>query len=121
MFTYNFEKLEVWKLALGVVKEVNALIKKLPQDEKYVLGDQMRRAALSVSLNIAEGWGRNTKKDFGRFVSTAVGSTLEVAACLRVINDLRYIGENDLMRADELTKELYFKLLKFSNYLREKS
>lgn len=79
----------------------------------------MRRAALSVSLNIAEGWGRNTRKDFGRFVSTAIGSALEVAACLRIMSSLDYLKMDELTHVDELTKELYFKLLKFSDYLKK--
>ena len=121
MFTYNFEKLEIWKLSIEVIKEVNELIKKLPTEEKYALGDQIRRAALSIALNIAEGWGRNTKKDFARFISTAVGSTLEVIASLKVAQNLDYIQDKHLEKLDGLTKELYFKLLKFNNYLKEGS
>jgi four helix bundle protein len=119
MFEYNFEKLEIWKLSLRLVKEIHQLIKKLPAEENYALGDQMRRAALSISLNIAEGWGKSTKKDFARYISIAVGSTLEVAASLRVIDSLHYMEANDMTSTDELTKELYFKLLKFSDYLKK--
>ena len=117
MFEYNFEKLEIWKLSLGVIKEVNKLVKRLPSNERYVLIEQIKRAALSIALNIAEGWGRKTKKDFSRFVSNAIGSTLEVIACLRIIQDLEYLKENELKDLNELLKELYFKILKFSDYL----
>ncbi len=121
MFQYNFEKLEVWKISLEVIRETNTLIKKLPAEEKYVLGNQLRRAALSIALNIAEGWGRNTKKDFARFVSTAIGSTLEVIASLKIAENLNYLQRAELEKLDQLTKELYFKLLKFNNYLKDKS
>ena len=119
MFTYNFENLEVWKLSIRVNKELGMVIKRLPSEEKYVLADQLRRAGLSISLNIAEGWGRQTKKDFGRFVSNAIGSTLEVIAGLKVAQELSYLKESDIGQLDDLLKELYFKLLKFSGYLRK--
>lgn len=117
MFTYNFENLEVWKLSVSINKAVKQIVKGLPSEEKYVLADQLRRAALSISLNIAEGWGRKTKKDFGRFVSNATGSALEVIAGLKVAQDLGYLKEDELGKLNELLKELYFKLLKFSSYL----
>ena len=68
-------------------------------------------------MNIAEGWGRKTKKDFSRFISNAIGSTLEVIACLKIACDLGYLKEEEIKDLDELLKELYFKLLKFSSYL----
>jgi len=117
MFSYNFEKLEVWKLSLRIIKEVKKITKKLPLEEKYILTDQIRRAALSIALNIAEGWGRKTKKDFSRFISNAIGSTLEVIAGLKIACDLGYSKEAEIKDLDELLKELYFKLLKFSSYL----
>jgi four helix bundle protein len=117
MFKYNFEKLEVWKLSLQVIKEVKKIVKKFPAEEKYILADQLRRAALSIALNIAEGFGRKSKKDFGRFISNSIGSTLEVIACLKIAEELDYLKEVEIKDLDELLKELYFKLLKFSGYL----
>lgn len=117
MFNYNFEKLEVWKLSLTAIKEVKKITKRFPSEEKYILGDQIRRAILSTALNIAEGWGRKTKKDFSRFISNAIGSCLEVIASLKVALDLNYLEESEVQNLDELLKELYFKLLRFNVYL----
>lgn len=117
MFNYNFEKLEIWKLSLSAIKEVKKITKKFPLEEKYVLSDQIRRAILSIALNIAEGWGRKTKKDFSRFISNAIGSCLEVIASLKIALDLNYLEENEVQNLDEILKELYFKLLKFNGYL----
>ncbi|MBI2038530.1 MAG: four helix bundle protein [Candidatus Nealsonbacteria bacterium] len=117
MFSYNFEKLDVWKISLQVIREVKKIIKKFPLEEKYVLSDQIRRAALSIALNIAEGWGRKTKKDFSRFISNAIGSCLEVIASLKVAIDSDYLKEDEIKNLDESLKELYFKLLKFNTYL----
>ena len=119
MFTYNFENLEVWKLSVRANKALRQILKKLPTEEKYVLADQLRRAGLSISLNIAEGWGRQTKKDFGRFISNAIGSALEVIAGLKISQEFNYLKEDDIKELDDLLKELYFKLLKFSGYLRK--
>lgn len=117
MFAYNFEKLEVWKLSLQVIKVIKKIVKKFPLEEKYILVDQLRRAALSIALNIAEGFGRKSKKDFGRFISNAIGSNLEVIACLKIARELDCLKEVEIRELDELLKELYFKLLKFSGYL----
>ena len=117
MFSYNFEKLEVWKLSLRIIKEVKKITKKLPLEKKYILTDQIRRAVLSIALNIAEGFGRQSKKDFRRFISNAIGSALEVIACLKIARDLNYVNDKEVESLDELLKELYFKLLKFSKYL----
>lgn len=117
MFEYNFEKLEVWKLSLQLIKKVKKITKKFSSEEKYILTDQIKRAVLSIALNITEGWGRKTKKDFGRFISNAIGSTLEVIACLKIARDLDYLKKSEVSNLDGLLKELYFKLLKFSEYL----
>ena len=117
MYSYNFENLDVWKISLQVTKEAKLVAKKFPAEEKYALADQLRRAASSIALNIAEGWGRKTKKDFGRFVSNAIGSTLEVIASLKIAHNLGYIKEDEIQTLDTLLRELYFKLLKFGRYL----
>ncbi|MDI6883248.1 MAG: four helix bundle protein [Patescibacteria group bacterium] len=119
MFKYNFEKLEVWKLSLQIVKEIKRAVKEFPSDEKYILIAQIRKAALSIALNIAEGYGRGTKKDFGRFISNAIGSTLEVIACLKIARELNYLKETEFENLNKILKELYFKLLKLEKYLKE--
>lgn len=119
MFKYNFENLEVWRLSLQVIKRINKITKKFPPEEKYVLTDQAKRGVLSIALNIAEGFGRKSKKDFGRFISSAIGSTLETIACLKIAEDLGYLKEGEVQEIDHLLKELYFKLLKFSEYLKK--
>jgi len=119
MFTYNFEKLEVWKLSLKINDESLKLLKKLPSSEKCVLRDQLRRALLSICLNIAEGSGRGSKKDFGRFVRNSIGSTLEVIACFRMAVRQKYLDENECETINALLKETYFKLIKLSKYLQK--
>ncbi len=83
----HYSSLLVWQKAMTLVDAVYDLARDLPSDEKYALSDQMRRAAVSVPSNIAEGYGRHTEKEFKRFLSFARGSVFEletqIAICLR--------------------------------------
>ncbi len=74
----NFRTLKAWQQAIVVVKDIYALVKKLPADEKYVLGDQLRRAVISIPSNIAEGQSRGTDREFIHFLSIANGSASEI-------------------------------------------
>lgn len=118
MNTYNFENLEVWKLSLKINAEISKLVLKLPSNEKYILGDQMRRATLSICLNIAEGSGRGSKKDFKRFIRNSIGSSLEVIACIKISIQQNYLSKHECEPAELLLKELYFKLIKLEKYLK---
>jgi hypothetical protein len=76
-FMFNFEKLDTWKEAIAFAELVYSLTRKLPDDERFGLCTQMRRAAVSVSSNIAEGSARRSRSDFARFVEIATGSLFE--------------------------------------------
>jgi four helix bundle protein len=90
----DYKKLDVWKKAhfvtLHVYKEVLPL---LPSHEKYDLSSQIKRAAYSVPLNIVEGAGRNTEKDFAHFLDNALGSTQELEYACLLARDLCYLNE----------------------------
>jgi len=77
---FNFEKLEVWQKAIDFADLVYSISKVFPPDERFGLTNQMRRAAVSVSSNIAEGSSRMSKNDFARFVEIATGSVFEVVS-----------------------------------------
>ncbi|MEW6407968.1 MAG: four helix bundle protein [Patescibacteria group bacterium] len=89
---FNFEKLEVYKLGLEIVDKIYLLTKKFPKEELFALVNQLRRAAISIVLNIVEGSGR-TKKDFGHFINMARTSGYECIACLEIAKRRRYINE----------------------------
>ena len=71
---YSFYRLEVWQLGMKLVKEIYFITKKFPNEEKFALSSQLRRAAVSVPLNIAEGSIKRTRKDFDSYVRVALGS-----------------------------------------------
>lgn len=77
---FRFEKLAVWQKAFEFADAVYAITKSFPTDERFGLTSQMRRAAVSISSNIAEGSGRGSDKDFARFVEIAYGSLMEVVS-----------------------------------------
>ena len=77
---FNFEKLETWQKAISFADLVYELIRSFPADERFGLTNQMRRAAISVSSNIAEGTARNSKHDYARFLEIATGSLFEVVS-----------------------------------------
>ena len=110
MHLYAFERLDVWQVSRAFVKEVYRLLAQFPDFEMYNLTNQMRRAAVSVSLNIAEGTSRNSLKEQSRFSEVAYGSLLEVYCSLLIAKDLGYIDENDLsgisIRIQELSNKL---------------
>ncbi|MDB6117439.1 MAG: ribosomal protein [Verrucomicrobiaceae bacterium] len=81
---FNFEKLEVWQKAILFANHVYSITRSFLDNEKFGLTSQMRRAAVSVSSNIAEGSGRFSTKDFARFVEYATGSVFEVVSQARI-------------------------------------
>ena len=91
-----------------MVLAVYQLLKKFPSEERFALCDQLRRAAISVPSNIAEGFGRATNKDFAHFLSQARGSLFEVETQLLIAKDLGFVGdvEPELELSSELGKIL---------------
>lgn len=83
--------LDVWKFAIEFVTEIYKLTNHFPQSEIYGLSSQMRRSAVSIPSNIAEGAARNSKKEFSHFLSIALGSIAEIETQLIISNNLNYI------------------------------
>ncbi|HEY6071025.1 MAG TPA: four helix bundle protein [Chthoniobacterales bacterium] len=84
MFTFNFEKLDVWQEAIQFADLIYKITMKFPEHERFGLTTQMRRAAVSISSNIAEGSSRASRTDFARFVEIATGSLFEVLSQAKI-------------------------------------
>ena len=91
---FNFEKLEVWQKAIDFADLVYATTREFPSEERFGLTNQMRRAAVSISSNIAEGCSRLSKNDFARFVEIATGSVFEVVSQAFISRRQRFIDES---------------------------
>ena len=114
---YNFENIDIYHLANNFVLEIYRLVKKFPKEELFGLISQIKRAVISIVLNIAEGSGKSTKKDFAKFMSQSIGSLLEVKACLILAEKLNYISQDDLEKVLPKLDELYFKSQAFKKSL----
>ena len=106
----KFTDLKVWKEAHVFVIEIYKITKEFPSEEKFGLISQMRRCAVSITSNIAEGFGRNTAKDKVRFYSIAKGSLFELQSQLYIAKDLDFIKE-DYVNSSEEKIELISKLI----------
>jgi four helix bundle protein len=95
----NFRELTVWKEAGGLAVEVYRLSARLPADERFGLTSQLRRAAVSVSTNIAEGTGRGSDKDLLRFLYISRGSAREVESLLEIATKLGLFQSADVALA----------------------
>jgi four helix bundle protein len=89
------KKLDVWKMAMDLVFDVYRVTKNFPMEEKFSLTDQLRRAAVSVPSNIAEGASRNTKKEFANFLYMAQGSLSELDTQSEIALKLGYVESKD--------------------------
>jgi four helix bundle protein len=92
----SYRDLEVWKRSLLLVSDVYRVTRRLPPDERFGLTSQMRRAAVSVTCNIAEGYGRVTRGEYINHLSIARGSLMEVEALCAVCETLALLNSDDL-------------------------
>ncbi len=103
---FNFEKLDVWQEALVLADLIYKLSSTFPAEERFGLTNQMRRAAVSISSNIAEGSSRGSGTDFGRFVEIAAGSLFEVISQARIALRQGFLSESDHERIYRLGEKL---------------
>lgn len=88
---HNFKELKIWQKSRELTKEIYVITQNFPKEEKYDLVSQIRRSAISIPSNIAEGSGRESKKEFVRFLNIAISSAFELETQIIISNDLGYI------------------------------
>lgn len=103
---YKFERLNVWIEARSFIKDVYRIVDKLPRKEQFILGDQIKRAAISIALNIAEGSDKKSDREFIRYLRISIGSINEVITALYIALDLIYIKNNDFQKLYEFSHKL---------------
>ena len=102
----SFRDLIVWQKAMRLARETYCLVKLLPMEERYDLSDQMRRAAVSIPSNIAEGQSRNTKKEFIQFLHIAKGSNSELMTQFLLCLDFEYLKKEEIQKVMKLCTEI---------------
>lgn len=101
----SYKDLDAWKLSIRVTRFVYRASEKFPPDERFGLTSQIRRAAVSVPSNIAEGWGRGTTSDYARFLRMARGSLYEVETQCVVARELGFMSDEVFQSMDEVITE----------------
>jgi four helix bundle protein len=115
----DYKKLDVWKKSHELYMHVRKnIVVKFPKEERYELTSQLLRAVLSIPMNIAEGCGRFTDKDFARFLDTSLGSTNESDYCCFAALELNYITKEEYDCVNKLLNEVRAMLINFLKFLR---
>ena len=105
MEVFGYRKLIAYQKAKEVVKRTYKLLKKFPTEERYTMSDQLRRASVSITSNIAEGINRYSIKEKSHFIEMAYGSLMEVSSQIEIAEDIGYITTEDRINMDELIRE----------------
>ncbi len=108
---FKFEDLEVWQLGMELTDRIYELSTKYPRIEQFNLTSQLISSVTSIPLNIAEGSGKRSNKEFVRYIRIAISSLLETDANLKIAIRRKYLTAQDYKSIDEPIKKLYFKLI----------
>ena len=121
----SFRDLIVWQKSKHLVLLVYKSLKKFPLDEKFSLVSQIRKCSISIPSNIAEGYGRNSTKDYIRFLQISKGSLYELETQIEIAKDLGYLDEHEtlilLKQSDEIDKILFSIIKRLSNKISPKN
>ncbi len=115
---HHFNNLEVWKKSRNLNKQIYIITRAFPSYEKFGLASQMQRASVSISSNIAEGAGRNSKNEFIHFLNIATGSAFELETQINVSKDLEYITEekeNEIIAGLHIIQKMLYRLIQSIN------
>ena len=102
----NYRDLIVWQKAMDLVEEIYRITEFLPNEEKFGLSLQLKRAAVSIPSNIAEGYERNTTKDYIKFLSIAKASRAEVETQLYICKRLKFLTDDEIKKSLEICEEI---------------
>ena len=102
----SYKELIVWQKSIKLVKEIFILTNKFPKSELYGLISQMRRAAVAIPSNIAEGYGRKSSKEYAQFYSIAYGSALELETQIIISKELSFTLPENFGKVDALLEEV---------------
>src|SRR4030042_4692137 len=115
---HNFRELKIWQKGIELVKFSYKLTANLPSIEKFGLIPQIQRAAVSIPTNIAEGSGRSSNKDFGRFLEMSFSSALELETLIIVAFEIGYITETEKQESSGRIQELQKMIIAFLQNLK---
>lgn len=109
----NFRELQIWQEGKSFAIDIYRITRQMPKEEVYGLTSQMRRAAVSISSNIAEGCSRNSNKEFIRFLEIAIGSSFELETQLIISCELEFLKEDEVEKLIESVNSLQMRINAF--------
>ncbi|CAM3593929.1 hypothetical protein FSS13T_16340 [Flavobacterium saliperosum S13] len=115
---HQFKELGIWKKSRLFCSDIYSITSSFPNEEKFGLINQLRRASVSIPSNIAEGSSRNSNKDFSRFLEIAIGSAYEVETQLIIASDLGFIDSEKLVFLSNQLNEIIKMISKFRSTLK---
>lgn len=116
---FNYEQLDIWKDAIQYAKLVYKITQGFPREEMYGLTNQLRRAVVSISSNIAEGSGSTTLKDKLHYLDIAIKSTLETTSQVSLALELEYINSDQKVELYESGEKIIRKIRAYKRYLNQ--
>lgn len=116
----TYRELIVWEKSMTLVNQIYKVSKQFPADENFGLTSQLRRSAISVPSNIAEGYGRNSLNDYIRFLNISVGSLYEIQTQIEIAFNLNYVEKNHFYELYDNTKEIERMMSSLIRKLKEK-
>lgn len=117
---FNFEDLDAWKIALDFTEKIYVITRDFPKEEIYGITSQLRRASLSIALNIAEGKGRYSNKEMKQFLFVARGSLYETITLMKMCLKLKYLSEEKYRVLIVECEKIQSKIGGLINYLKSK-
>ncbi len=102
----SYRNLIVWQKSVALVTDIYTLTKSFPQEEKFGIVSQLNRASVSIPSNIAEGWGRESSKNYLQFLRISRGSLMETETLLEISKNLNYINESEFKAISDNIEEV---------------
>lgn len=117
----NFRNLLIWQKSMSLTTNIYNSTKKFPKEEFFGLTSQIRRSSISVPSNIAEGFGRDSNKEYLRFLNISIGSLFEMQTQLEIAKNIQYLNEEEFNNLYEDSREVERMLVLFINKIKERN
>ncbi len=116
----NFRNLQIWQKSMTLTTNIYVATKNFPKEEIFALTSQIRRSSISVPSNIAEGFGRDSNKEYVRFLNISIASLFELQTQLEIGKNIEYLTEVEFNKIYEDTRELERMLVSFIKKIKER-
>ena len=117
----NFRNLLVWQKSMSLTTKISNSTKKFPKEEIFGLTSQIRRCSISIPSNIAEGFGRDSNKEYLRFLNISIGSLFEMQTQLEIAKNIQYLNEEEFNNLYENSREIERILVSFISKIKERN